>query len=100
VDDDVTRASVVSTNQTCNFMLNDDTCGVEDVGEGVDDIVVALMEEAGLLTSGLVLAVGVVDVATVTAPGRFAVNVAELELDDLLEAVSGDFRTKVLVGDS
>ena len=100
VDDDVTRAPVVAANQTCNFMLNDDTCGVKDVGEGVDDVVVALMEEAGLLTGGLVLAVGVVGVTTVAARWRFAVDVAELELDDLLEAVGGDFRTKVLVGDS
>ena len=67
VDDDVTRTPVVAANQTCDLMLNYETCGVKDVGEGVDDVVVTLMEKAGLLTSGLVLAVGVVVVTTVAA---------------------------------
>ena len=74
-------------------MFYDDTCGVKDGGEGVDDVVVALVEESGLDARGLMdsfLVVGVIAVAAFCGSS---------DLDDLLEDVRGDFRTEVLVGD-
>ena len=78
-------------------MFYDDTCGVENGGEGVDDVVVALMEESGLDTRGLMDSFLVVGVIAVTALGGSS-DLSESVLDDLLEDVRGDFRTEVLVG--
>ena len=98
VDDDIARASVVSCDQACHLMLNEDTRGAEDAGEGVDDVVVALMSETRLFAGGLMDAVLVVRLTAVTASGR-ADDVAESELDDAFEGVRRNFRTEVLIGD-
>ena len=50
-------------------MFNDDTCGVEDGGEGVDDVVVALMEEAGLDAGSLMDSFLVVEMSAIAAFG-------------------------------
>jgi hypothetical protein len=98
VRDDVTRSPVVAGNQTCNLMFNDDTCGVEDGGEGVDDVVVALVEESGLDARGLMDSFLVVVVVAVAAFGRSS-DLSESVLHDLFKDVRGNFRTEVLVGD-
>jgi hypothetical protein len=67
VDDDVAWALVVSWNHTANFVVDNDAGGLETAGEGVGDVFVALIEEAGLSTGGLVDAVGVVEMATEAA---------------------------------
>lgn len=79
-------------------MFDDDTCGVEDGGEGVDDVVVALMEEPGLDARGLMDSFLVVDVIAVAALGGSS-DLSESELNDLLEDMRGDLRTEVVVGD-
>ena len=98
VGDNIAGASVVAMDQSCNLVFNDDTCGMERFREGVDDVVVALVGEAGLPAGGLMDAVRVVGVVTVAAVGG-ASDDAKSELDDGLEGVRGDFLTKVFVGD-
>ena len=79
-------------------MFNDDTCGVEEGGEGVDDVVVALMEEAGLDAGSLMDSFLVVEMIAVAAFGGSG-DLSKSELNDLLKDVRGDLRTEVLVGD-
>ena len=71
-----------------NLMFYDDTCGVKDGGEGVDDVVVALVEESGLDARGLMNSFFVVGVVAVAALGRSS-DLSESVLHDLLEDVRG-----------
>ena len=79
-------------------MFDDDTCGVKGGGEGVDDVVVALVEETRLDAGSLMDSFLVVEVITVAASFG-AGDLTKSELDDLLEDMRWDLRTEVLVGD-
>ena len=79
-------------------MVDDETGGSENGGEGVGDVVVALFGEAGFLAGGLVDAVGVVGVTAVAAGGG-ADDVAESELNYFFKDMSRNFRTKEGVRD-
>lgn len=45
VDNDVSRSLVVSCDETANFVVNNDAGGLKAAGEGVGDVVVALIGE-------------------------------------------------------